>query len=250
VSTTPASPPPPPVPPAPPATVPQLNLQRAGGDGKVSASKASGSGVPVPRWMIFVQGLLIPVIAIAGFTLGYFLGSGRAKSVEEPVIGPCVISGRVFYETSGGTTFPDTGAVVLIVPEDQRPAADEKLAHRALLPRSDNRAAETTGGGSSEVASDREAQEVQQRLRTLGGGLARADVDGNYRISLSRGGRFFLFVLSSHGQRSNQDEPNRADLAQLGRYVVLASELIADRRYRWSQLSIKQDTVLDVTLRP
>ncbi|MFM7846569.1 MAG: hypothetical protein ACKPEY_20375 [Planctomycetota bacterium] len=238
------------LPPSPPPPPPQIQLQRTGSDGKSNSSQFSGGGVRVPRWMIGMQGLLIPVIATASFALGYFLGLGRAKSVDEPVIGPCVISGRVFYETSGGTTFPDAGALVLLVPEDQRPAADEKLAHRALLPRSDTRAAGASDGGGVAGPSDSEAQEVQQRLRTLGGGLARADVDGNYRISLSRGGRYFLFVLSSHGTRSGQDEPNRADLAQLGRYVALASELIADRRYRWTQQSIKQDTVLDVTLRP
>lgn len=238
------------LPPSPPPPPPQIQLQRPGSEGKPIASQASGGGVRVPRWMIGMQGILIPVVATTAFALGYFLGLGRTKSVDEPVIGPCVISGRVVYETTGGTTFPDAGAVVLLVPEDQRPAADEKLVHRALLPQADARAAGASNGGGVAAPGDSEAQEVQQRLRTMGGGLARADVDGHYRISLSRGGRYFLFVLSNHGQRSTQDEPSRADLAQLGRYVVLASELIADRRYRWSQQSIKQDTVLDLTLRP
>jgi hypothetical protein len=191
--------------------------------------------------MVITQGLLLAAVAWGCFGLGYYLGSARTTAVEEPVTGPCAVSGRVLYETSGGTTFPDAGAVILILPEQQRPAADEKLSFQALRPQA------SSGGAASDVSVEL-AQETQQRLRTLGGGLARVDVDGNYRISLSRGGRFYLLVLSNHGQRAADQELSRTDLAQLGRYVGFASELIGDRRYRWSSQLFKQDTELNVTL--
>lgn len=189
--------------------------------------------VRVPRYVIFTQGLLLAVVACGCFALGYHLGGARATAPAPDTPGPCTVSGNVVYQTSGGTRFPDEGAVILIVPQDSRPATDEKLDTEALKP---------VATATNSLA------EMQQRVRQMGGAYARADVEGNFRVQLPHGGRYFALVVSHYGERPADAEPNKADLAQLGRYVTAAAELLADRRYRWTSEDVRKDVRWTIAL--
>lgn len=172
-------------------------------------------------------------VACVAYLIGALTRPAATSNESAGESRPCVVSGTVKYGTSGGTTFADEGAVVLFVPANERPANDEKVAFEGLRP------ADLPLSPQSETT---------QRLRILGGGHARTDANGEYRVTLSRGGKYYVLILSHHGKRAENVLPNRADLAQLGRYVTSAADLIGEQRYRWRLEDIARDLRLDETL--
>ena len=208
---------------------------RPGDSPAVSRSAAAARSphtVPVPRFAVYMQGALLAVVAGLAFVLGWQMNAGRAGPGSAPG-GPVTLSGQVRYATSGRTMFPDEGAAILVVPVDERPTNDEKLALDGLIP------------GDPPPGPQHPAT---VRLRTLGGGYARADVNGDFRVSLPRGGRFYVLILSHYGKRPARVEPERAELAQLGRYVANSSELLSDRMYAWRLEELRADRKLIVNL--
>lgn len=176
------------------------------------------AGRQIASWVVVTQAILLVVMLATGFGLGIV-----SRRTAEPTSGgtsnqPVTLTGRITYGTSGGTQFPDDGAVVLAVPSSQRPAVDEKLAYEGLRP--------------SDLPPDARHPALE-RLRVLGGAYARAEPNGEFRLALPRGGAYYVLIVSNHGTRRAQTVPNKSDLAQLGRYVTMANELIGDRRYRW-----------------
>lgn len=181
-------------------------------------SEAPRAARQSPTWIVVTQGLLL----IAMLALGFGLGTMSRRTGEVPEAAgasrPAVLAGKVLYGTSGGTQFPDEGAVVLVLPVAQRPAADEKLAGEGLRP--------------GDLPPDPKHVSLE-RLRILGGAYARADAQGEFRVTLPRGGKYHVLIVSHHGTRRAQTVPNKSDLAQLGRYVTRASEFLGEQRYRW-----------------
>lgn len=172
------------------------------------------------------QALLLCAMLGVGYGLG--LATRRPTNAVNAPTGnqPATVSGRVLYGTSGGTNYPDEGAVIMVFPAAQRPPSDEKVKFEGLRP---SDMPPTSGHASLE------------RLRALGGGYARADLSGEFRIAVAKGGSYYVLVVSNHGTRREQTVPNRADLAQLGRYVSEASELLGKRRYRWRLEELEGD---------
>lgn len=194
----------------------------------------SPEGPRVAAGLVVAQGLLLVVMLAVGFGLGRAsqrAGDGGAQ--ETLAARPATLSGKVEYGTSGGTSFPDEGAVVLVFPASQRPAADERIAYEGLRP--------------TDLPLDANHESLE-KLRLLGGGLARVDAAGQFRISLPKSGSYYVLVLSHHGARRANVAPNKSDLAQIGRYVQMANELIGDRRYRWTTEEITGQKRLDSAL--
>jgi hypothetical protein len=168
-----------------------------------------------------------------GYGLGLASRSPTRAAKSDARNQPATVSGRVLYGTSGGTNYPDEGAVIMVFPAANRPSSDEKVRYDGLRP---SDMPPTAGHGGLE------------RLRAFGGGYVRADLAGEFRISVAKGGSYYILVVSNHGTRREQTVPNRADLAQLGRYVSEASELIGNRRYRWRLEELEGDRRLEETL--
>jgi hypothetical protein len=186
-----------------------------------------------PGWIVVTQFLLLSVMLAVGYGLG--MASRRpANSANSTASNkPASVSGKVLYGTSGGTNYPDEGAVIMVFPATQRPSNDEKVRYEGLRP---SDIPPTAGHASLE------------RLRAFGGGYARADSAGEFRIPVAKGGQYYVLVVSNHGTRREQTVPNRADLAQLGRYISEASELLGNRRYRWRIEDLEGDRRLEETL--
>jgi hypothetical protein len=175
---------------------------------------------------VITQALLLCAMLAVGYGLG--MASRRPVNATLSPAGnqPASVSGRVLYGTSGGTNYPDEGAVIMVFPTAQRPSSDEKVRYEGLRPSDIPPSAGHAG---------------LERLRAFGGGYARADAAGEFRIAVPKGGVYHLLVVSNHGTRREQTVPNRADLAQLGRYVSEASELLGNRRYRWRSEELSGD---------
>jgi hypothetical protein len=105
---------------------------------------------------------------------------------------------------------------VLLAPEDARP--EQKAAVASFLP-----------GGALVDASD----PAVLALREIGGDFTRADGQGRFRLVVPRPGSYFLLIISAHRNRPAGERAAPQDLAELGRYVESAPELLGQKQYRW-----------------
>jgi hypothetical protein len=175
--------------------------------------------VAVPRWVLYAQGVLLGVVALLGFAFGVIMGSAAPRLKETAQqSGPLTISGEVAYNAGDNLPTPDSGAAVLLVPEDARP--EQKAAVSSFLP-----------GGALVDASD----PAVLSLRQIGGDFTRADGRGEFRLVAPQPGPYFLLIISAHLDRPVSERAAPQDLAEPGRYVESAPELLAQKRYRWTR---------------
>jgi hypothetical protein len=170
-------------------------------------------------------------VSLAAFVLGMSFAEGlRPTAGSQHATGPCEVTGTVHYATDRGV-FPDAESVVLLLPADELPSRYERPAPDGL-----------TAGDSPPDARHAGVQAIQ----AMQGAYARANEDGHFRLRVPRGGNFFLLAISRHLQRDGDQSPSRADLAQLGRYVLPATELLGGARYEWRRVVVENGTEVDV----
>jgi hypothetical protein len=183
--------------------------------------------VAVPRRILYMQGVLLGVVAVACFALGVVVGLGTSgPSDDDDVAQPCVISGRIAFGDGADATTPDEGAVAIVVPRHEHP--DQKADIDGLRPQ-DPKPDENHPG--------------LQVIRSIGGDYARADDDGRFRLQVADTGEYFLFVISANRPRSDDMQPN--DLAQIGRFFQLTPDLLGGNDYRWQEETIRRDRELN-----
>jgi DNA-directed RNA polymerase subunit RPC12/RpoP len=228
-------PPPLPAAPAPPATAPQP-APPIGFNGGVTLRSSPASRDPdsilVSRRVIYTQGVLLLLVGVCSTAAGYFLalsyGPVRAAAPQ-----PCFITGKVQY-VRDSTTLPDAGTVVLLFPKGTNPDRFSKLAVHGLRPEDDP-------VGPSDTS--------MQSLRSLGGDMCRASGDGFYHLRVRDVGGYYLLFLSAHAQRDEGAGLDRRVLAELGRYVDRANEILADAAFDWREMEITGDEEINVVFR-
>ena len=187
--------------------------------------------VAVPRWAIYVQGILLGIVALVAFTLGIMVGAVSVPDAVEPQAeGPVVLTGHVTFVNSANQPIPDEGSVVIAVPTTVRP--DQKIEINGLRP------------DEELPADDHPGVRI---LHELGGGLTRVDMDGNYRLQLAGPNRYFVLMLSRHARPQEGTTPDREHLAEMGRYFSDSYQLVDPEKYKylWATLRIRGDTPLD-----
>lgn len=202
------------------------------GDREEPAAQPAGSDlVAVPRYVIYLQGGLLAVVALVAFAIGLLVG-GTMNAPAENVAGPqtAVLRGNVQY-AAASRQLPDEGAVTIAIPLDaERP--DEKAPITGLRP------ADPVPG---------EAHRGVSILRDLGGGYARADAAGQVTIELPDRGRYLVLVISREKRLRAADEISTADILKLGPYFDNAADLLADRRYQLTTETIRGERRMEVT---
>jgi len=186
------------------------------------------SKVTIRRSLLYMQGILLGVVAIFSFALGILVGaagSGDVAAVNEPV--PCVISGRIALRTQDDDTITDAGAVAMVFPQGVRP--ETKLEILGLRPQ------------DSEPPEDHPALLA---IRSLGGDYARADGEGSFRLQVPDRGKYFLLVISATRPNSDPELP-KTILAQMGRYFQLAPDMFGGYDYRWQEETVRGDRQLN-----
>jgi hypothetical protein len=183
--------------------------------------------VTVPRRLLYLQGILLGVVALAGFALGVLTGTGASSVavIHEPV--PCVVFGRIALKTASEDTIMDRGAVAMIFPQGARP--ETKLEIVGLRPRD---------------PEPRDDHPAVLAIRSLGGDYARADQDGAFRLRVPDRGKYFVLVISA-SRRGTGDEIPRTIRAQLGRFFQLDSDLFAGYDFRWQEETVRGDRQLN-----
>lgn len=189
--------------------------------------------VAVPRRVLYAQGILLAVVAIVSFVLGMMVnGGGGAKETVDAVPISCVLSGNVSYATAGGSNLPDDGSVVIVFPTEQRPAPTGKAPIEGLRP------------GDPMPRGDSDNLRI---IQSIGGAYTRADNEGGYQLTLPDTGRYFVLIVSKNRYRTEGEELDKADIAQLGRYVQPPTELLGESKYAWREVNIRANESLDLT---
>ena len=191
--------------------------------------------VAVPRRVIYLQGILLSLVAISCFSFGMLVGK-QSDSVASRQLDsrPCLVQGLVSYTARGGPRLPDDRSVVIVIPE--RLQLDEKWSHRDL--------------GITEQPPDTNRHPDILLLREAGGNHAWTNARGEYRIQLAETGDFFFLFLSRHHSRPEDFTHDRKQLAQIGRYFDSAIDLLADKSYHWQRVTFHQDATLDADFSP
>jgi hypothetical protein len=186
--------------------------------------------IAVPRWIIYLQGGLLAVVALASFAIGLIAGStfgGGDRGPREPLA--CTLEGTINF-ASGNRNLADAGAVVAVIPHNkQRP--DEKAPAIGLRP-DDTPPGENDRG----VAI----------LRELGGAYARTDDRGRFQVRLPDRGKYLVLVISNSLQLKSLDEISTKDLVELQPFFDNAADLLGRQRYQLTQEVVRGDRRLDV----
>jgi len=186
--------------------------------------------VAVPRSILYVQGVLLGLVALMSLIVGILIGRGLAPQakMEDSVPQPCLISGMVAIENATGDTTPDDGAAVIVMPRDLRP--EQKVEMLGLRPQ------------------DPPPDEDHAGLRTirgLGGDYARTDPEGRFQLRVPDRGHYFVLVISAHVGQSDQEQ-SKAVLAQIGRFFRLTPEMFEEHAIRWQEEHVQRDRQLNV----
>lgn len=183
--------------------------------------------VAVPRRILYMQGVLLGVVAVVCFALGVIVGHSTSGPSDDDIVAqPCVITGKVALGNGGDATTPDEGAVVIVVPQDEHP--DQKANMDGLRPQ--------------DLQPDEEHPGLLA-IQSIGGDYARADQNGRFQLRVRDRGEYFLFVISANRSRSGDMQPN--DLAQIGRFFQLTPDLLGGNDYRWQEETIRRDRELN-----
>ncbi len=186
--------------------------------------------IAVPRWIIYLQGGLLAVVALASFSIGLIAGStfnSGEQGPREPVA--CTLEGTINY-ASGNRNLADAGAVVAVIPHGkQRP--DEKAPAIGLRP------------------EDTEPDENDRGiaiLREVGGAYARTDDRGRFQVRLPDRGKYLVLVISGSRRLKSLDEISTKDLVELAPFFDNAADLLGRQRYQLTQEVVRGDRRLDV----
>lgn len=174
--------------------------------------------VAVSRIVIYVQGVLLGVVAVTFFTFGVFVGSRRAPQVE--VVSDaslCVVKGKVLFQDR-----PDVGAVVMLLPKDakpdDRPRPDGLRPEDLPLPKNDN--------------------DGYRAIVECGGSYARANASGEFTLQVKNSRPYYILYLSRAAKRPAGATLPDTERGQIARYFDGVDDLLGGSAYRWDTVQV------------
>lgn len=185
--------------------------------------------IALPRYVIFVQGIMLAMVGITCFLLGMAVGGAvteRGGTAATNV--PIQVSGTVAIAAAGNRT-PDAGAVVILLPAAAKP--DEKGNLEGVRPD------DAPGKGVK----------FRDQLRVLGGGLAICDARGQYSLQLPGRGRYYFLAISSSSDPVKGRPTPPQEVAQMGQFFDLSVDPLQEYRYQWRQENLRGSQRVNVT---
>jgi hypothetical protein len=79
--------------------------------------------------------------------------------------------------------------------------------------------------------------------------MCRASGDGFYHLRVRDTGRYYLLFLSANADRQSEEPLDRRVLAELGRYVDRANEMLGDAAFDWREMEIRGDAEINAAFR-
>lgn len=219
----------------PPMTNPSPIVEVRKDAGPASNVVVDRSLVAISRTVLYAQAILIGVVAVAAFGIGYFAGRGVRQPTPDELMAqqhPVAIEGDVVYRNDAGADTPDAGAVVIAVPHGAAPG--QKFSIAGLRP-------------ADAPAADGAVNVAIQAVESEGGACARANETGQFTITV-RPGKYWVLTISANASRPNGVLPTIRDVRTLGRYFEGAADLLTDRRYALTEQQLPNDAPLEIAL--
>lgn len=134
----------------------------------------------VPRRMVYLQGILLGIVAIVFFLLGLLVGSGGRQS--SAAVDRAIVTGTVVLDDRSA----DEGAVVFLLPSRSRPGA--KFESEELRP------GRTFTSANPEVPL----------IRRFGGNVSTTNRAGQFEMQVEPNREYILLVVSANGSRTDE----------------------------------------------
>ena len=185
-------------------------------------------GQPVPRGMIlfrrrtlYIQALLLLILAGGAFATGYFIGRGDARfdlqvEKEESEKAEVPIRGKLVYD-AGGRIVEDENAVIIVLPAGKLP--QKKMEISGIRPQDPPLETHKT---------------IRRIVDELEGAFGRADASGEFYFDLPDQGKYHVLLISSHAKRPENSSVDEFHLTELEQYFTMPERLIDRYKYRWS----------------
>lgn len=191
--------------------------------------------VAVPRVVLYVQGVMLGLVALASFTIGVIVGGsggeGDSPAASQPI--PCAIDGTVSITTSTFQVIPDDGAQVFALPVGREPEP------RAMIE-----------GLRPQDPPPEDSHEGLAAIHSIRGGYARTNAEGRFHLSLPDVGDYYLLIVSRNANRSQGEEVPVDDIVKLGTYFTPpAGDLVGNKKYSFQLLRIAGNMPLEVVLK-
>lgn len=176
--------------------------------------------ITLPRWVVYVQGGLLGVVATTFFLLGMMIGQNAGGSSERSAeMREFQLTGRVVYAT-GSTKAPDEGAVVIVVPKDgELTEADPQGLRPESFEPIDN--------------------PTIAQIESIGGRVVRINREGEFDLPLMGPREYFVLVISRNAERGPNEEIPMTDRAQLSGFFF-APDLIGEKKYHLSPIVLNR----------
>ncbi len=175
--------------------------------------------VHVPRWVVYLQGALLGIVATSFFVFGLAVGNHtKVVSQRDQPATECWVEGSVYYDVDNYRA-ADLGAVVMWLPIDRKPSTRPP--------------ANTLRPGSFEPLDNPSIETIQQ----MGGAVVRANQDGSFQTTLEGQRSYWLLVISKNKQTA-VDEISKQTRAELGAYFFPVEDLLGDRAFFWSKVKL------------
>ncbi|MFW5693223.1 MAG: hypothetical protein ACOCWL_03315 [Thermoguttaceae bacterium] len=182
-----------------------------------------GGMILFPRRTLYVQGVLVTVLALVFFGTGYFIGRGSATlelelEHEETLRQRTLVEGRLVYRPEPQRVAGDEGAVIVALPTDAAP--ETPLTVHGIRPQDPN---------------PPQSLQSLRLLGELGGAYARANAEGHFDMIVPDQGEYYILLISRNAGRPRGTDPDEADLLEIGRYFTMPERLISRYKYRWKK---------------
>ncbi len=184
--------------------------------------------IGIPRYVIFVQGGLLFVVAVVCFLLGMAVGGAVSERRGPVVEQPLTLSGTVALAAKGNRS-ADGGSVVIVLPFDAEPEGKSSLV--GIRP------------GDDPAASGK----IRDFVQSLGGAVAKCDGRGDFSLQLHKRGRYFLLALSANSPANANAPVNPQHIAQMGKFFKLSEDPLDTLRYQWRIENVRGSQRANVT---
>ncbi|MGA2031864.1 MAG: hypothetical protein ABSG68_06390 [Thermoguttaceae bacterium] len=180
-----------------------------------------------PRRTIYVQAILLVILAMLAFVVGYFVGRGNASyekqvSEEAQIRQRILVEGKLVYNPGTGRIAGDEGSVVIALPSKTFPG--HPLSVQGIRPHDSMPA---------------ESHDTLRAIRDLGGAYARCSVSGDFSLFVPDAGKYCVLLISRHAMRPKDLEPDEIDVEAMGKYFDEPETLLGPCKYKWTVEEIR-----------
>lgn len=175
----------------------------------------------VSRSAIYLQALILALVAGVFFFLGIRTGISRVQIAEEELAAapkdPVVVQGNIAYVNKEGSLVPDAGASVIILPSAVQP--DQRILAHGLRPVDPEFMPRNPGVMSIEA---------------LGGGVTRTDGDGKFQLVVPSPGDYYMLLISRHATRKAGEMLVDIQRRELTAYFAAPEDLLGNQKFQWT----------------